>query len=106
MRLFRDDPTVVAIGGRAFRYQCITLPLTAVLTFANMFFQSLGKSGRATILAICRQGMFFPLVFLLTWQFGLTGLELTQACADLVAFLISGGIMLHYFMREFDRDTA
>ena len=106
VRLFRDDPTVVAIGGRAFRYQCITLPLTAVLTFANMFFQSLGKSGRATILAICRQGMFFPLVFLLTWQFGLTGLELTQACADLVAFLISGGIMLHYFMREFDRDTV
>ena len=77
-----------------------------MLTFANMFFQSLGKSGRATILAICRQGMFFPLVFLLTWRFGLTGLELTQACADLLAFLISGGIMVHYFLREVDRDTG
>lgn len=44
--LFRDDLMVIDIGTRAFRYQCFTLPLGAVLTFANMFFQSLGKSVR------------------------------------------------------------
>ena len=102
--VFRDDPLVIEIGSRAFRYQCFTLPLGAVLTFANMFFQSLGKSFRATILAICRQGVFIPLVFVLPWRFGLTGLELTQACADLLAFLMSGGIMLDYFRREFGRE--
>lgn len=103
--LFRDDPLVIEIGTRAFRYQCFTLPLAAVLTFANMFFQSLGKSFRATILAICRQGLFIPLVFLLPWRFGLTGLELTQACADLLGFLIAGSILLHYFQREFGKET-
>ena len=36
----RDDAVVIAIGTRAFRYQCLTLPLGAVLVFANMFFQS------------------------------------------------------------------
>lgn len=104
--LFRDDPLVIEIGSRAFRYQCFTLPLAAVLTFANMFFQSLGKSFRATILAICRQGVFIPLIFFLPWKFGLTGLELTQACADLLAFLISGSIMLAYFKREFGKESV
>lgn len=103
--LFRDDPLVIEIGTRAFRYQCFTLPLGAVLTFANMFFQSLGKSFRATVLAICRQGLAIPLVFLLAWSFGLTGLELTQATADLLGFLVAGSILLHYFMKEFGKET-
>ena len=103
--LFRDDPQVIEIGTRAFRYQCFTLPLMAVLTFANMFFQSLGKSGRATVLAICRQGVLIPLAFILPWQFNLTGLEITQAASDLVAFLVSGSIMLHYFLKEFGKET-
>ena len=59
----RDDALVIAIGTRAFRHQCLTLPLGAVLVFANMFFQSLGKSWRAVMLAICRQGLYIPLVF-------------------------------------------
>lgn len=104
--LFRDDLMVIDIGTRAFRYQCFTLPLGAVLTFANMFFQSLGKSVRATILAVCRQGVFIPLVYLLSWQLGLTGLELTQAVSDLAAFLISGTIMVHYFLREFGKERV
>ena len=102
--LFRDDPLVIEIGTRAFRYQCFTLPMMAVLTFANMFFQSLGKSVRATVLAVCRQGVLIPMVFILPWQFGLTGLEVTQSCADLVAFAVSGSIMLHYFLREFGKE--
>lgn len=103
--LFRDDPLVIEIGTRAFRYQCFTLPLGAVLTFANMFFQSLGKSFRATLLDICRQGLFIPMVFLLPWRFGLTGLELTQACADLLGFLVAGSILLHYFWKEFGTEA-
>lgn len=103
--LFRDDPLVIEIGTRAFRYQCFTMPLMAVLTFANMFFQSLGKSGRATVLAICRQGVLIPLAFILPWQFNLMGLEITQAASDLVAFLASGSIMLHYFLKEFGKEA-
>jgi putative MATE family efflux protein len=100
----KNDPDVIAIGVRAFRYQCYTLPLGAVLTFANMLFQSLGKSFRATVLAVCRQGLYIPLVFVLASQFGLTGLEVTQAVADLLAFVISAAIMGHYFLREFGKD--
>ena len=71
-----------------------------------MLFQSLGKSIRATILAICRQGLYIPLVYLLSWRFGLTGLELTQAVGDLLGFLISASIISHYFLREFGKERV
>lgn len=103
---FRDDPQVIAIGQRAFRYQCITLPLGAVLVFANMFFQAMGKSWRASFLAICRQGLFFiPAVYLLSARFGLTGLELSQSCSDVASFLCSAAVMVHYFRGEFQEDA-
>lgn len=66
IHFFREDTEVIAIGARAFRFQCVSLPLGAVLVFANMLFQSLGCSWRASFLAVCRQGLFFiPLIFLL-----------------------------------------
>lgn len=103
VQFFRNDPAVVAVGTQAFRFQCVSLPLAAVLVFANMLFQSLGKSWRASLLALCRQGMFFiPLVYLLPMRFGLLGLEMTQMCSDLIAFLVSAAFLLHYFRREFD----
>ncbi len=99
----RDDLAVIDIGSRAFRMQCFTLPLAPMLTFANMLFQSLGKSWRATILAVCRQGLYIPIVFLLSWRFQLQGLVVAQASADLLAFLISAGITAHFFLTEFGK---
>lgn len=93
----RDDPLVIAIGTRAFRWQCFTLPLGAVLVFANMFFQSLGKSWRAILLAVCRQGLYIPLVYLMAGRWGLAGLEAAQAAADLLAFVLSAGVIANYF---------
>ena len=104
---FRDDPMVIDIGTRAFRYQCISLPLGATLVFANMLFQSVGKYWRASLLAMCRQGLFFiPLVFLRPARFGLTGLELTQTTSDFIAFAVSASMLLCYFLREFPREAA
>ena len=66
-----------------------------------MFFQALGKSWRATILAVCRQGLCIPLVFLLSGLFQLSGLVMTQAVCDLLSFLISSAIFLQYFRKEY-----
>ena len=101
--LFRDDPMVIEIGVRALRCQCLTLALTPTLTFSNMLFQALGKVGRATLLAICRQGLYIPVVFVLAHFFGLTGLEWSQACADLLSFLLSAGITIRFFRKEFGK---
>lgn len=99
----RDDAVVISIGARAFRWQCLTLPLGAVLVFGNMLFQSLGKSWRAVLLAVCRQGLYIPLVYLLTARFGLTGLERTQAVSDLAAFVLSAWVLIQYFRVEFGK---
>ncbi len=102
--LFRDDFEVIEIGTRAFRFQCFTLPLSATLTFSNMLFQALGKFWRATLLAICRQGLYIPIVFLLSNTVGLTGLELSQAGADVLAFALSATLTIRFFRYEFGKD--
>lgn len=100
----RDDAAVLAIGTQALRFQCVTLWLLPTLTYANMVFQSLGKSRRASLLAICRQGLFIPLVFILRSQFGLVGLESAQMVADLLATVIAAPILFHFFRFELGRE--
>ena len=82
IRLFRDDPEVTAVALPAFRYQCFAMLLQPVIVAGNMLFQSIGKSGRATFLACCRQGVFFiPLILTLPRAFGLLGVEICQPIA-------------------------
>ena len=46
---------------------------------ANMMFQSIGKNGRATLLAMLRSGLcFIPVLLLLSNTMGLTGVEVSQ----------------------------
>ena len=90
IHFFREDEAVVEVGAVALRYQALTLPLGAFLTMANMLAQSIGKGVRASILASARTGIFFlPLIFVLPRMYGLFGVEITQACADVCAFFLS-----------------
>ena len=78
-----DDPAVMEIGTMALRAQAISMPLIPIGTVANMTFQSVGKSWKATIMSAMRQGIFFiPLIFILPAIFGLWGVTMTQAASD------------------------
>lgn len=78
-----NDPAVKEIGTMALRAQAISMPLLPVGVVANMTFQSLGKSWKATIMSAMRQGIFFiPLIFILPAIFGLWGVTMTQAASD------------------------
>ena len=88
--LFRDDPQVIEIGAKALRMQCIVMPVIGYCTTSNMLMQSLKISGRATILALSRQGIFYvPLVLILPHVIGLSGLTYVQPIADLLTFVIT-----------------
>lgn len=88
--LFRNDPYVIEIGARTLRFQAAMLPLMSVTTVAGMFFQSTGRAFMAFIVVCARQGMcFVPLVVLLPRLFGLDGLIVAQAAADVFALLIT-----------------
>ena len=100
IRLFRDDPEVTAVALPALRYQCVAMFLQPVIIVTNMMFQSIGKSGRATFLACCRQGVcFIPLILTLPRIWDLSGIELCQPIADGLTFCISVPFLLP-FLKE------
>lgn len=93
--IFRDDPAVIECGARALRCQCLTMYLSSFVITSNMMMQSMGLVGPATFLSVARQGLFFiPLVLILSAAFGLTGIQMTQAIADLLTFLCAVPLQL------------
>lgn len=90
IRFFRNDPEVIAVGRVALRCQASVFWMNATIVMSNMMIQSIGKGFRATLLAGARNGFFFiPLILLLPGLFGLTGVEITQTCADICTFLLA-----------------
>ena len=107
IRLFRDDPDVTAVALPAFRFQCLAILLQPVTVVANMLFQSVGKAGRATFLACCRQGVFFiPLILILPRTLGLVGLETCQPIADVFTFIVSLPFLLAFLNQLSRMDDA
>ena len=103
--LFRDDPDVIACGARALRFQCMTLYLSSWTIISNMMLQSMGLVVPATFLSIARQGLFFiPLILILSYFFGLTGIQITQAIADLLTFLFAVPLQLQT-LRKLPQDA-
>ena len=87
---FRDDPEVVAVGAVALRWQASVLPLLATTVMTNMMLQSMGRGLKASISSSARNGIFFiPLILILPRLFGLFGVEITQAVADILSFCLA-----------------
>ncbi len=87
---FRDDPAVIEVGKTALRFQAAALPLLAFTVITNMMLQAIGKGVKASITSAARSGLFFvPLILILPKLFGLTGVEATQAAADVLSLLLA-----------------
>ena len=85
-----EDPELIAIGSRVLRWQCVSFPLIGLSTSTNMLLQTLRKTLPATILSMCRQGIFFlPILYIAPMLLGLQGVEMTQALADVLTFLLA-----------------
>ena len=107
VRLFRDDPAVTAVALPAFHYQCLAMLLQPIIVVANMTFQSVGASGRATFLACCRQGVFFiPLILIMPRTHGLFGVEICQPIADVLTFLVSLPFLIEFLQQLGRMDDA
>ena len=87
---FRDDPAVIEVSKAALRWQAAALPLQATVVISNMMLQATGKGVKASVTASARSGLFFiPLILVLPPLLGLAGVEMTQACADVLAFVLA-----------------
>ncbi len=90
VRLFRDDEEVIAIGVKAIRYQCFSLPTLGFIVAMNMLLQNIRKTVPASILAMARQGLvFIPTLLILSGLWGLVGLQAAQAVADFLTFIVA-----------------
>ena len=89
--LFRaEDPDLIRIGAVTLRWQCAAFPLVPLCTATNMLFQNIRMTFPATLLSICRNGLFFlPAVLLLPLWLGLQGVQMAQAAADVFTFLLA-----------------
>lgn len=89
--LFRsEDPELIHIGARALRWQCIAFPLIGLPTATNMLFQNIRMTFRSTLLSLGRQAIFFiPAILILPHFYGIHGVEMTQAIADVCTFVLS-----------------
>lgn len=90
MRIFiANDAEVISIGATTLRAQCFAVPLIPMMVMCNMTFQGLGRSWIATILSTARQGFFFlPIILVFPRFFGLFGVQIAQALADICTFFL------------------
>lgn len=96
--VFRRDPAVVSVGTVALRWQLVTLPLGVVVMYTNMMMQTIRKPWQANVLASARNGLFFiPLIIILPRFFGLLGVEMCQAWADILSFILAVPIAMSGF---------
>ena len=90
IRWFNENETIVNIGSKALKYQCISMPFLSVNVIINMTLQSTRKNFMATILSCCRQGLFFiPIILLLPLIIEIDGVVLTQPISDVCTCLFS-----------------
>jgi len=102
--IFRDDPTVIEIGTLSLKLQLLSLFFHPLAICSNMLFQSIGENKKATFLSMLRSGiLFIPILLILTYFFGLFGVQSSQAIADVIAFFISAPLVFG-FLRKLPED--
>ncbi|MBT1181904.1 MATE family efflux transporter [Bifidobacterium sp. CP2] len=96
VEVFRSDPAVVAVGVAALHFECVTVVLNGVNMMGNMISQTLGQTGIASFLAVCRTGLYLaPIVLILPHFLGVTGVEAAQSVADILTFATTIPFMRH-----------
>ena len=86
----KTDPLVIEYGSQALRLQALTFPLVGWITIANMMLQTIGKTMKASLLAMSRQFLFFvPVILTLPGFLGILGVQLSQPIADFCSFLLA-----------------
>lgn len=100
----KTDPLVIEYGSQALRLQALTFPLVGWITIANMMLQTIGKTVKASLLAMSRQFLFFvPVILTLPGFLGILGVQLSQPIADFCSFLLAVPLSISV-LREMSRE--
>ena len=98
IQVFRDDPEVIEIGTIALHAQCLALILVPFQVCNNMLFQSIGYRFNATFLSSLRNGLvFIPILIVFSIVWGLTGIQIAQAVADVITSIVCIPFTINFF---------
>ncbi len=85
-----NDADIISLGTLMIRTQCITMFAHVWVMIINGLFQALGRALPAAILSLSRQAIcLIPCVIVLSLLFGVNGLAVSQASADLLSMIIA-----------------
>ena len=105
MDFMSNDPQVIALGSEMLLYLGAVIPVLAFSTFVNQLAQCLGFKLAATVLASCRQGIFFlPAIYALPALFGSSGVLASQAVADGLTFAVSVPFLIWFYRKHMQEE--
>ena len=100
MRGFINDDEAVRIGVDTLRWQVAFVALHPITIGSNMLMQSTRKIRVATFLSMTRQGVYFiPAILILPRLLGLTGVEISQAVADICSAITAIPFVIALFKK-------
>lgn len=100
MGVFIDDAEVIQYGVAMLIAASLAGPVLGLMFLAINSMQALDCPLPATILSLCRQGLFFiPLLFILNKAFGLGGISFTQTAADYLTIIVAL-VLLFFSIRK------
>ena len=99
--IFQKKAEVIEIGSVALRYYAFGMIFMAFSVPVNMLYQSIQKPTISSFLSLIRAGMItIPLLLLLVPAIGLTGIQIAQPIADVIAGIISIPFIIHFLKSE------
>ncbi|MBP2637828.1 MAG: mepA 2 [Firmicutes bacterium] len=91
VRLFNDNPELVALGASGLKISLALLPIIGFQIIGASFFQAAGKAGHAIFLSMSRQVIILiPALIMLPRFWGLEGIWLALPAADSISALLTG----------------
>lgn len=95
--LFQKKEEVIAIGSVALRYAAIGMLFMPFSVPVNMLYQSIQKPTVSSVLSLIRSGaVTIPMLLIFVPLLDLTGIQIAQPTADIVAGLISIPFIIHF----------
>lgn len=102
MGVFIDNSEVIQYGVPMLIAASLAGPVLGLMFLSVNSMQALDRPLPATILSLCRQGLFFiPLLFILNHAFGLNGISYTQTVSDYLAILIAAFMLFSSVKKAF-----
>lgn len=94
IRIFNDNPELIAIGASGLKVFLILLPIIGFQIIGANYFQAVGKAGHAIFLSMSRQVIILiPAILILPHFYGLPGIWFAGPVADFVSSLVTGGYL-------------